>query len=1782
MFSDDTSPTFNYSIENPPQTPGEDLAEVNFDGNFVDAVVDGQSNNSPGFFFDDDADIIEFGVVNYDDPNAPGEDRAILVIVLIDVSENKEYIYQLDSIPGSSIPDFDTIAADNPGNPEQAKIDAFNNFDNNQITTVLSPADPNVDIPQNTDLPAGDFTDGVVGDSDVFFGSEFADFVDLGAGNDDAQGNGGDDALIGGAGDDTLDGGDGNDALIGGGDNDLLITGSNDGDDYVDAGAGIDVIDMTGTAGNEFAFVSIGHFDLSPSTGITVDLTFDDQDSDVISKGSDGVTTLLGVNELLSQDGIYIGGTDNVDTFNMTGRDGGYMHVQGFDGVDIYNFGYSTSTVRLDLRGGDQAILLDASRITEQVINDGYGNTETYILGENPENSQQTARVNQFQLGAFSDVVIGSDNSERFLMLGGDDTVKAGGGNDTLRFDRTGVEGITLDLNIKGNRADNLATTEIDESIAYDGTAVGFYNDGNGPVGFTVYFDDIEEFRGSREDDEMIADNSGVRFEGRGGNDTLVGGTGNDTLIGGSGSNELFGGDGDDQIVIGGGDGSQFIRSGAGNDVIDFTTGSFMDAFISFSDLSSGITLYINEAGQSDRADKDVQGTTDFININDVVGSDGLGIEGTNQADTFFVTNTDEDGFVSVRGGDGLDVYNFGDSAGTLRFDLRGGDGAIVNLSLGSNQVIDDGYGNTENIGDITRITELRTTDGDDSVIGSTGDDRFILRIGSDTLEAGDGFDTLRYDRSNIDSIYVDLEDARAYDGKVSGGYASGFWSDGNGNGTFETFISDVEAIRGSREGNDVLLGDSENNRFEGRGGNDSLNGRDGDDTLAGQGGDDELTGGVGVDIFQYDGQGFDIITDFEVGIDELQAFDETKSNEEINDIIANVFEDSFGNAQLDFGDGNGLLLQGVNAFSVQDGSVFNGGGGGGGNPGDDIFGTEGDDNFDNSIQGTSESERLFGLGGEDWFIGSLGDDTIDGGTSNQDVIFYDFNASFNGIFINNTGSVIDGVAAFTVDKGVGTDTLISVENFHGSDGNDTIYAGNSASYVFDRAGNDEIFAGETPDTGNGLIFAAGSGNDTMWGSNFDNDIVDYGDDSFDAAGAISQGVTVDLVNGTATDGWGGLDELNSIEWVSGSRLNDSIRGDGGDNRLSGNDGNDTIESGLGDDNISGGAGDDSIIAGGSSGFDFIETGAGIDVVDFTTALGAYGAGVSFGDLDYGDEGPEEENLVGVTFNVDTANANGSVDKGALGTTTLINVAEVIESDEGGLDLFGSTENDTFNITNNLNNSFLALRGGDGSDFYNIGASTGGIRLDFRGGETGVVLNLGLSENQVLNDGFGNVEDIDGIENIREFRTGDGDDLITGSALDERFITRLGSDTLDGGDGIDTLRYDRSFVESVVVDLQNAQGGSAGYAIGQWTNDGQPDTFETFIDNVENVRGSREGGDDIAGNRDANVIEGLGGNDTLDGSVGNDTIYGGEGADSIFGGVGFDTLYGDNGNDTLDGGTGADLIEGGEGADRILGGDGFDILNGGGGNDTILGGDSPDRLDGGDGNDFLRAGTNFGGSVDGIAGGLGNDTLLGEGGFDLLLGDEGDDSLDGGNQADNLFGGIGNDTMLGGQGFDRLFGGGDDDLMFGGTDTDSLFGDGGNDTQYGGDQNDRVWGGGGNDELYGDADDDELVGGAGFDTLNGGTGDDVLTGAFNADTFVFEDGHGNDTITDFDALSGAEKIDLSAITTALITDIADLKANHLGASAPTDVLIETGTGSSILLQGVDVDDLSASDFIFTV
>ncbi len=85
-----------------------------------------------------------------------------------------------------------------------------------------------------------------------------------------------------------------------------------------------------------------------------------------------------------------------------------------------------------------------------------------------------------------------------------------------------------------------------------------------------------------------------------------------------------------------------------------------------------------------------------------------------------------------------------------------------------------------------------------------------------------------------------------------------------------------------------------------------------------------------------------------------------------------------------------------------------------------------------------------------------------------------------------------------------------------------------------------------------------------------------------------------------------------------------------------------------------------------------------------------------------------------------------------------------------------------------------------------------------------------------------------------------------------------------------------------------------------------------------------------------------------------------------------------------------------------------------------------------------------------------------------------------------------------------------------------------------------------------------------------------MSGDFNADIFVFADGHGNDIIRDFDAQNDLERIDLSLLSSLNNFDALLAATRQSGHN----LIIETDHNTSITLLGVDLVNLSLEDFIF--
>jgi len=105
-----------------------------------------------------------------------------------------------------------------------------------------------------------------------------------------------------------------------------------------------------------------------------------------------------------------------------------------------------------------------------------------------------------------------------------------------------------------------------------------------------------------------------------------------------------------------------------------------------------------------------------------------------------------------------------------------------------------------------------------------------------------------------------------------------------------------------------------------------------------------------------------------------------------------------------------------------------------------------------------------------------------------------------------------------------------------------------------------------------------------------------------------------------------------------------------------------------------------------------------------------------------------------------------------------------------------------------------------------------------------------------------------------------------------------------------------------------------------------------------------QGDDNILGTPDRDVVDSLGGDDT---------VYGYRGNDELRGGAGDDQLLGGRGSDLVVGGTGRDSISGGPRLDSLYGHAGGDLLRAGAEDDIVVPGNGVDEVHAGPGDDEI-------------------------------------------------------------------------------------------------------------------------------------------------------------------------------------------------------------------------------------
>jgi len=422
----------------------------------------------------------------------------------------------------------------------------------------------------------------------------------------------------------------------------------------------------------------------------------------------------------------------------------------------------------------------------------------------------------------------------------------------------------------------------------------------------------------------------------------------------------------------------------------------------------------------------------------------------------------------------------------------------------------------------------------------------------------------------------------------------------------------------------------------------------------------------------------------------------------------------------------------------------------------------------DDDISGTAGNDSLVGGIGDDYFISSEGNDTYRGGVGDDQVNF-----------ANDPAGVTVTLYNYTAIDGWGdTDRLFSIESLRGSMYADRFVGGTANETMRGLAGADTL---------NG-----GAGIDTV---RYDRD-ANYGG---------TAGVTVNLAEQYAIDGFGDRDTVRNFENVRGSAYDDVITGSVAANNLRGNEGNDRLYGLAGADTLEGGEGNDSLFGGfgndllegedgndrlyGRDGLDTLSGGAGNDTLD-----GGHGADILSG-------GDGNDVLWGASENdlLDGGNGRDTL-AGGLGDDTLV----------GGLDndvLRGEAGND---LLNGQGGNDL-LQGGDGNDTLTggMGYDTlgGGNGADWLSGELGNDRLFGDADNDTLLGGYGNDTLNGGLGNDL-LRGGDGadwliggigadsllgevgNDLLQGNQGNDLLWGGLGNDTLNGGIGNDTLRGD--------------------------------------------------------------------------------------------------------------------------------------------------------------------------------------------------------------------------------------------------------------------------------------------------------------------------------------------------------------------------------------------------------
>ena len=1018
------------------------------------------------------------------------------------------------------------------------------------------------------------------------------------------------------------------------------------------------------------------------------------------------------------------------------------------------------------------------------------------------------------------------------------------------------------------------------------------------------------------------------------------------------------------------------------------------------------------------------------------------------------------------------------------------------------------------------------------SIAGPIASLEIILDDGASAHESGTvGIGPVAFDAAAEPDGFVD---GTAGDDDIEASYAD---DDG------DSVDANDQLLPGEGKDDDIILAGAGNDTVHAGDGNDEVFAGTCDDVVYGQSGDDYLNGGAGDDML-FGGSGDDGI----VG----GAGDDKVEGSQGADAIAG-------------GDGNDDLW--------------------GGKDNDVISGGRGDD----AINAGSQDDLVFGGQGADNITGGTGDDTIYGGSQpvNENIDFNDLNAGdlVTTQFVDKGFTVTSGDPATPVmvfdsanptggDADLGTGNLGNVLILsEDRDPNDPDDNGSGGEFIFDFENPANIVNLALLDAEQGatitLTFADGSTEEVTVPATADNGQITQtlnADDVMQMVVALPTSGAIDNVCFAIDPDMG--DEADVIDGGDGD---DIVFGNAGDDMLTGGAGADTLVGGDDADTIFGGTGDTVDGSEGGDDNDTLDlTGQGPIRVTYDPNNGENGM-VEFLDID--------GNTTGTLDFTNIENVLGDVVEDGDGIVEGSNAGELIDVDyEGDPDGDKIDNNDALIGNVGSNDDIVVAKGGDdtvlaGEEDDVVYAGSGDDTVDGGAGNDTIFGDSDLvGTGEPVRESFewdlagaGNDQTLDGFTQ----NTGNVDVTFSVTLADNGTETQFESDDQNVG-MIDTdggAADDNSSLSSTT----NGNGNAVTYGL-DFSNPVENMSFR--INDVDGDGVVKVTAFDVDGNPVPVTL--MGGSDVTisdsDGANGIDTIDsdGGYGPDTS---PNYSTLV------SISGPVSAIVIahsQDGSGNSGInvtdVYYDAFPVDDGPAGNDTLLGGEGDDTLFGEGGDDTLSGGV----GNDTVEGGDGDDTITLEDGF-------GNDTVDGGENGQTVgdtldASAVTEDTTV-------VLSDPEDGTISNGTDTAAF------------EEIENIVLGSGDDTVTGSDGDDTVDAGEGEDTVAGGEGDDTFdlgsdpdgTPDEDADTVVFSDGDGNDTLVNFDTpitnpdgtLTGVDQLDVSDLTDADGNPVSTEDVTVTG-DPDGNALLSFPNGETITLVGVTPDQVDDIDELVAI